>query len=255
LEKEVWMRRSAGALLLEVSLSTCLLAALLDGSPARGQTGLAVDNARVIAMTKLGLGDEVIIARIKTSPCRFALTDDDLVALKRAGVSDKVITAMLEASVLTSPRVSVDGRPLALRSLAQSRVVGGLGKNLSLGIRSTKTKALLLGRHANVYAAPEPNIILELPPEDSVDNYVLVRMASKGDRREIEVAPASAGTGSRAGIRSEDAIRMLLQPLGGRRYQLTPAKRLKRGEYLLYVLGSADANKGIYGRGYDFSVQ
>jgi len=249
------MRRPAVALLLEVSFSTCLLVALLDLSPAFGQTRLEVDNARVVAMTKLGLGDEVIIARIKTSPCKFALTDDDLVALKRAGVSDKIITAMLEASVLTNPRVSVDGWPLELRSLAQSKVVGGLGKNLSLGIRSTKTKAFLEGRHANVYAALEPNLILELPPEDSIDNYILLRMASKGDRREVEVAPASAGVGSRAGVRTEDAIRMSLKPLGDRRYQLTPAKRLKRGEYLLYILGSADANKGIYGRGYDFSVQ
>jgi hypothetical protein len=36
---------------------------------------------------------------------------------------------------------------------------------------------------------------------------------------------------------------------------LTPAKRLKRGEYMLYILGSADANKGIYGKGYDFTVE
>jgi hypothetical protein len=56
-------------------------------------------------------------------------------------------------------------------------------------------------------------------------------------------------------IRSERTNRMSSKPLGGRRYQLTPAKRLKRGEYLLYILGSADANRGIYGRGYDFSVE
>jgi len=248
------MGRRGLVLLLKATLCLCLLNPLLDLLPARGQTGLEVDNARVMAMTKLGLGDEVIIARIKTSPCKFALSDDDLVALKRAGVSDKVIAAMLEASVLTSPRVSVDGWPLEQRSLAQSKVVGGLGKNLSLGIKSTRTKAILEGRHANVYAGSNPTLVLQLPADDSVDNYVLVRLASKGDRRELEVAPGGTGAGSRAGIRTEGAVRMSIKPLGGRRYQLTPAKRLKRGEYLLYILGSADANKGIYGRGYDFSV-
>jgi hypothetical protein len=246
------MRRPGLALLLKATLSTCLLVAVLDPSPALGQAGLEVDNARVVAMTKLGLGDEVIIARIKTSPCKFALSDDDLVGLKRAGVSDKVIAAMLEASVLTSPRVSVDGWPLEVRSLAQAKVVGGLGKNLSLGIKSTKTKAFLQGRHANAYAGSYPTILLQLPAGDSVDNYVLVRMARKGDRRELEVAPA--GASGRVGLRTESAIRLSFQPLSGRRYQLTPAKRLKRGEYLLYILGSADANKGIYGKGYDFSV-
>ncbi len=249
------MRRPGLALLLKATLSTCLLVAVLGPSPGLGQAGLEVDNARVVAMTKLGLGDEVIIARIKTSPCKFALSDDDLVALKRAGVSDKVIAAMLEASVLTSPRVSVDGWSLEVRSLAQAKVVGGLGKNLSLGIKSTKTKAFLQGRHANAYAGSYPTILLQLPAGDSVDNYVLVRMARKGDRRELEVAPAGAGPGSRAGLRTESAIRLSSQPLSGRRYQLTPVKRLKRGEYLLYILGSADANKGIYGKGYDFSVE
>jgi hypothetical protein len=200
------------------------------------------------------LGDDVIIARIKTSPCRFALSDDDLVALKRAGVSDKVIAAMLEASVLTSPRVAVDGWPLEQRSLAQAKVVGGLGKNLSLGIKSTRTKAILEGRHANVYAGSNPTIVLQLPADDSVDNYVLVRLGSKGDRRELDVTPAGKGASGRAAIRTENAIRMSSKPLGSRRYQLTPVKRLKRGEYLLYILGSADANKGIFGRGYDFSV-
>ena len=249
------MRRPAVALLLKTTLSTCLLVVLLDLSPALGQAGLEVDNARVVAMTKVGLGDEVIIARIKTSSCRFALSDDDLLALKRGGVSDKVIAAMLEASVLTKARVSVDGWPLELRSLAQSKVVGGLGKNLSLGIKSTRTKAFLEGRHANVYAAPNPTIILQLPADDSVDNCILVRMASKGDRRELEVAPPSALAGAGARIRTEGAIRTSAKPLGGRRYQLTPAKRLKRGEYMLYILGSADANKGIYGKGYDFTVE
>jgi len=249
------MRRPAVALLLKATLSTCLLVALLDLSPALGQASLEVDNARVVAMTKLGLGDEVIIARIKTSPCKFALSDDDLVALKRAGVSDKVIAAMLEASVLTKARVSLDGWPLELRSLAQSKVVGGLGKNLSLGIKSTRTKAFLEGRHANVYAASNPTIILQLPADDSVDNYILVRMASKGDRRELEVAPPSALAGAGARIRTEGAIRTSAKSLGDRRYQLTPAKRLKRGEYMLYILGSADANKGIYGKGYDFTVE
>jgi hypothetical protein len=249
------MGRAGLGLLLKATVCTCLLYPLLDLLPARAQSGPEVDNARVMAMTKLGLGDDVIIARIKTSPCQFALSDDDLVALKRAGVSDKVIAAMLEAGVLTHPRVSVDGWPLEQRSLAQAKVVGGLGKNLSLGIKSTRTKAILAGRRASVYAGSTPTIILQLPAEDSVDNYVLVRMASKGDRRELEVLPVGAGASGRVAIRSEKTIRMSSKPLGGRRYQLTPAKRLKRGEYLLYILGSADANKGIYGKGYDFSVE
>lgn len=45
------------------------------------------------------------------------------------------------AANVTTTRVSVDGWPLEQRALAQSKVLGGLGKSLSLGIKSTRTKA------------------------------------------------------------------------------------------------------------------
>lgn len=58
-----------------------------------------ITNARVIEMTKLGLGDDIIIARIKTGNCQFALSDNDLAQLKKANVSDKVVAAMLEPAL------------------------------------------------------------------------------------------------------------------------------------------------------------
>ena len=60
-----------------------------------------ITNARIIEMTKLGLDDEVIIARIKHGSCHFQLADPDLVELKQAGVSPKVVAAMLEAPSLS----------------------------------------------------------------------------------------------------------------------------------------------------------
>ena len=71
----------------------------------QSQTVLAqpteITNARVVEMSKLGLDDEIIIARIKHGTCHFQLGDTDLVALKKAGVSAKVITAMLDVAPAT----------------------------------------------------------------------------------------------------------------------------------------------------------
>lgn len=67
-----------------------------QSQPASGQAA-EITNARVVEMSKLGLDDDIIIARIKHGTCHFQLSDSDLVDLKKAGVSAKVVAAMLDA--------------------------------------------------------------------------------------------------------------------------------------------------------------
>jgi len=55
-------------------------------------------NDGVVAMVKAGLGDEVVISKIKTSQGQFDLSAQGLVQLKESGASDAVIKAMIEAS-------------------------------------------------------------------------------------------------------------------------------------------------------------
>ena len=54
-------------------------------------------NADVLALHKAGLGEDVILAKISTSPAAFSVDATDLVALKKAGVPERVITAMVSA--------------------------------------------------------------------------------------------------------------------------------------------------------------
>src|SRR5216683_1428990 len=70
--------------------------------------GSSITNARVIEISKLGLDDEIVIAKIRNGICDFQLRDTDLVDLKKAGVSPKVIAAMLDSSVPTSPRDTIN---------------------------------------------------------------------------------------------------------------------------------------------------
>jgi hypothetical protein len=53
-----------------------------------------VDNATILRMAKAGLGDDVILQTIRMQPGHYDTTPDDLIALKSAGLSDKVIAAM-----------------------------------------------------------------------------------------------------------------------------------------------------------------
>lgn len=214
-----------------------------------------ITNDRVIAMSKEGLDDDIIIAKIKTGHPMFSLTDKDLMALKQGGVSGKVIAAMLEASVLTSAVVKIDGKPVELHTLGEVKTGGRLGHGVTMGIKSVKAKAYLEGQHAPVMGSPTPKIELELPSNDTIDNYIVVRLDGKSDRRELEVGSMGATIGAKVGVRAEDVEKSTSQDLGNRHYAITCQSKLKKGEYIVYVVGSPDTIHGIYGKGYDFTVE
>lgn len=69
------------------------------GAAPHGETveGEVLTNDLVISMAGAGLSDAVIVQKIKTSRSRFNMDTKNLLALKKAGVSDKVIAAMMEA--------------------------------------------------------------------------------------------------------------------------------------------------------------
>jgi hypothetical protein len=216
--------------------------------------GSGINNARVIEMSKLGLDDDIVIAKIKNGSCEFQLGDSDLVDLKKAGVSPKVIAAMLDASVLASPRVTINKNEAAMHTLGQAKVGGRLGSRLTLGVKSVKDKAYLDGPHSTVVASSSPVIEIDLPRGITIDNYILVQMDGKGDRRELEVESHGGIVGGKKGIRAEVIQKTHVTPLGGNKFQLG-TDTLKRGEYLIYVVGSPDLEKEIFGKGYDFTVQ
>lgn len=53
-------------------------------------------NASVVALTRAGIGADVILAKIGSLPCAYDVSTDAIVALKGAGVADRVIAAMVD---------------------------------------------------------------------------------------------------------------------------------------------------------------
>lgn len=67
-------------------------------APAAPRTGGEVlTNDSVVAMVKAGLGDAIITQKIKSSAARFDTSTDGLIALRKAGVSEKVMAAIMDA--------------------------------------------------------------------------------------------------------------------------------------------------------------
>jgi hypothetical protein len=60
--------------------------------PANAET---VTNQTVMNMAQAGLGEELILEKLKYSRCAFSLSSADLAQLKESGISERVITRML----------------------------------------------------------------------------------------------------------------------------------------------------------------
>jgi hypothetical protein len=63
-----------------------------------GPKGPKLTNADIISLKQTGFGDDLTISKIRASGADYKLEVNDLVELKKAGISEAVISAMLEAS-------------------------------------------------------------------------------------------------------------------------------------------------------------
>jgi hypothetical protein len=67
-----------------------------EAQPPKSARRLTNDD--VLAMVRAGLSEDTIVAAVRNSPGDYRLEPDLLISLKQAGVSEKVLQAMLEAS-------------------------------------------------------------------------------------------------------------------------------------------------------------
>jgi hypothetical protein len=65
-------------------------------APEQAPAG-TLQNGDILKMVKAGLDDSIIIAKIKTSKCRFDTSPDTLITLKQSAVSSAVMRAMTQA--------------------------------------------------------------------------------------------------------------------------------------------------------------
>ena len=81
-------------------LLTCLCLLLTVGVNAQQQNG-PLTNVAVVKLVKAGFKDKTIITIINSRPANFKLGTEDLIELKRNGVNEKIILAMLSAQMGT----------------------------------------------------------------------------------------------------------------------------------------------------------
>lgn len=136
-------------------------------------------NANVVAMVKAGLPKSVILNTIQNSTTRFDASANAMIALKKQGVTDELLSAMaakggnassfsasnnvpagtsksetglsrLDPGIYYSDEGKNTQAPLEASVFSQSKVGSGLLSGLTYGIAKTKAKAVLSGVQANL---------------------------------------------------------------------------------------------------------
>lgn len=123
------------------------LVILILVSSALAQTE-TLTNAKIIEMAKAGLGDEVVLSKIKSSDCKFDVSADALIELKKGGVSDAVIALMLEkgnekASADTSNKTQSSQGYSDSRSFSETAQFSKVPLTPKEALQNAKTIALL----------------------------------------------------------------------------------------------------------------
>jgi hypothetical protein len=118
--------------ILTLLLLSCLFAA--------GQNE-TIDNKTVIEMSKAGLGAEIILKKIGKSRTVFDVSAPQLIELKRAGVEDAVIAAMMDRSEIIGP---AESKPITtqLPTPSFSESVSAPPASASQALAAAKTIAL-----------------------------------------------------------------------------------------------------------------
>lgn len=269
-------------------VALCALA--LSIRPALAET---LSNLQVVQLSQAGLGDDVIIAKIRASDASFQLTADDLIQLKKAGVSSQVISAMLATAPLrpgTAPSTSLDPmQPHAAglyivrkdqmdrldpTATNQAKTGGHIGHAITFGISTLSIKAAIPGETSRIRIQPGIPVFYfffdeanGLPLGASIwasgtntivtspSQFTLAHLVQKQGRREAQVGSQNLG-GSKEGVMDHDRVEFTYDLVRPGVYKAIPKAPLEPGEYgFLFALTNNGTEGALSARIYDFTVE
>ena len=232
-----------------------------------GQATLTNDS--IIKMVKAGLSEDIVLSSVHSQPGRYSTGADDLIALKSAGVSDKIIAAMMNGGGTAAARPAAGG----------GAIVGEIGvyyrKNdqwadLNPEVVNFKTGGVLKGIatagimkgdiNGHVEGAKSPNriaspvdLLVYTPDGVAITEYQLLRLRDCKECREFRTV--TGGVMHVSGGATRDLVPFENKKLAPRTYEII-LPNLGAGEYGLLppASGDATASTGRVGKIYSFSI-
>jgi hypothetical protein len=246
----------------------------------------------VVKLCQAGFSEELVITKIKKNGKPFDLNTDELLELKKAGVSDAVINYLLDPSLPYSPPPPPPApapkpvekpaeKPAAPPPPAKqypkdpnaAKVPPEPGLyHFAAGAPAAFEIKLLLGTKEGPglgkvlmkkgsTTAYLPGLASANRVKEETPQFYLRLPEGKGIEEVVLIAFArrsgrreiGMAPGPKQEIRPEAVRPFSSLEVGPRLYRLAPDK-LAKGEYLFFLMGSGEPPKGSYGKGYDFGI-
>jgi len=246
-----------------------------------------LNNESVIKMVRAGLSADIVAATISAQSGHYDISADGLIALKKAGASDKVISAIIAHNSAAAPPAGssawpsygpstaapeaggippgVDSVGLYLKgpggawSEVSAEVVnfktGGALKHIgSAGIVKGDLNGYVAGFHSRQPVKLPADFILYVPEGRSPGEYQLLRFRITPDSREFR--SLTGGVAHAKGGAVRDTVDFTTKKIAPRVYQISLPGDIGKGEYGLMPPPEMGSSKNIEsaGRVYTFTV-
>lgn len=265
------------ALFTRGSLCLSLLIAILPFSLSLvGQE--VVTNSSVIKMVKSGLSEELVLNVIKQQSGAFTVGSSELVELKQAGVSERVITAMITktygpppAPTPAKPEVAKPKAPPQESGIYYKRgdswtellteeivwsnagMVNSVRNVASVGLLKRDVNGVVAQTSSRTMLTSPFEIVIVPPTGTDIHSFLLVPLKRlKNGNREMEIGPP------RKGEVNKRSIPFGVEKVGNNQYKLYFPSALPPGEYGILPLNQVatenGANAAPTGRVHTFRV-
>lgn len=233
-----------------------------------------LNNDAVIKMAKAGLSDNLIVEAITTQPGSFSTSATDLIALKQAGISDRVLATMLGKSTGGTTAAStaatstlppgVDEIGVYYKNHAGTWTAfapeivnfksGGFMKSLATdGIIKPDRNGHLPGKASATALVKPVEILIYVPDGTAPEEYQLLKMRVNSNNREFRSMTGGVFHSSTGGQR--DNVPFTPVKIAPRLYTFTLDSSFGNAEYGILPPGTqSTANAVNEGKIYSFHI-
>jgi hypothetical protein len=251
------------------------LATNFQTSSAQEQKKAGLTNKDVLDMVAIGLGDNVVIEKIRSaSETAFDTDIESLKALKAAHVSDEVIRVMINpkaaaASLAPAVNTAAPANPdlpddagvyIKLKgklSEVSPEIVGyktgGVMKTFATqGFDKGHRNGTVQGPKSALQVATDAEFIIRVPESTAITEYQLLRLDMKGDRREFRAWTGGVFHSSEGAERNAEKFES--EKIAPRVFRIK-LPVLKKGEYGFLPPGNTTGNIASSGKLYTFGIR
>lgn len=248
-----------------------LLLILSTVLPLHAQAKKPLTSDDLIQMKKANFDDQMVVNAIAADGVSVDTSVHGLIGLKSAGISDKVINAVLAAATpkTTAPTAAEEkdkaipdeiGAYVVVKDsltalpveIVNFKTAGMLGAVFTYGLKKAKGQGTIIGSKSSTQLTNPVILVLRCPDGTAPNEYQLVPLDVKKEDREFTEVKVGL-TGASGGVNKE-AITMKFDKIGRNIYKAILSD-LRNGEYGILAPGAiASANGASSGKLYTFGV-